>query len=270
MLLHKTNEIPAGDFLHQLKLDGFRCLLHIDGSRVRLFTRHQNDCTSQFDEFSDVRFNASSAILDGEMIAFDADGKPDFELVMSRFQSSRRKPIKVHFAAFDVLMINGESVIHLPLQHRLELLNEVVVPSDLQSVVKSHEQGEALYAAVKAAGLEGIVSKRKDSKYRIDYRSKDWLKLKNYQFAEVAISGMRKREFGWSLQFDDGRHAGVCEFVPPDARKAFFHIAKQLVRSENQNWMHLDPLIRCRVKYQCLTKSGLLRSPSFVEFVLVS
>jgi DNA ligase 1 len=205
------------------------------------------------------------------MIAFGANGKPDFELVMSRFQSSRLKNLQsVHFAAFDVLMINGKSVMHLPLDRRLELLHELVRSSDLLSVVQSHDDGEALYELVKAAGLEGIVSKRRNSRYLLDHRSKDWLKLKNYQFEEVAISGVRKNDFGWSLQFEDGRYAGICEFAPPEARAVFRHISKQLVQSENQNWLYLDPLIRCRVKYQCLTHSGLLRSPSFVEFILAS
>lgn len=271
MLLHKSSTVAAGNFIHQLKLDGFRCLLHIEGSRVKLFTRHQNDCTSQFPELSGVQLNASSAILDGEMIAFGPDGKPDFELVMSRFQSSRKNPkVSVHYAAFDVLMINGQSVMHLPLSSRLELLHELVATSELLSVVESHVDGEALYKAVKASGLEGIVSKRKDSRYTLDHRSKEWLKLKNYQFADVSISGIRKNEFGWALQFEDGSYAGVCEFVPPEARTVFRQISKQLVRSENQKWTYLDPLIRCRVKYQCITRSGLLRSPSFVEFILAS
>jgi DNA ligase-1 len=164
MLLHKTESVVAGDFIHQLKLDGFRCTLHTEGARVKLFTRHQNDCTSQFPEFTAAHINAASAILDGEMIAFGDDSKPDFELVMSRFHSSRLKNLQsVHFAAFDVLMINGISVMHLPLVRRLELLQELVRGSDLLSVVQSHEDGEALYKSVKAAGLEGIVSTKKQS-----------------------------------------------------------------------------------------------------------
>jgi hypothetical protein len=124
---------------------------------------------------------------------------------------------------------------------RLELLHELLRGSDLLSVVQSHDDGEALYESIKAAGLEGIVSKRRNSQYVLDHRSRDWLKLKNYQFEEVTITGIRKNEFGWSLQYKDGRYAGVCEFVPPEARTIFRQISKQLVQSENQNWLYLDP-----------------------------
>jgi hypothetical protein len=123
--------------------------------------------------------------------------------------------------------------------------------------------GETLFESVKAAGFEGIVSKRRNSRYVLDHRSKDWLKYKNYQLEEVAISGIRKNKFGWALQFDDGNYACVCEFVPPEARSVFRQISKQLVQSENQNWTYLEPLIRCRVKYQCLIP---LRSLVIIKF----
>ncbi len=272
MLLHKSDTPPIGDYIHQLKYDGFRCLLHFASGQFRLYTRHQNDCTLQFPEFTGIGKQAiSDFILDGEMISLGNDGKPDFEAVMSRFRSNGRKPLhNVHFAAFDVIQMNGQSVMTEPLEKRYEILQDTVKPSDLISVVQSHVDGEALFASVQRLGLEGIVSKKKGSLYLLDHRTPNWLKTKNYQFATVSISGIRKNEFGWALLMENGNYAGVCEFVPPDARAAFAQIAKQLVRSENQNWQQLEPIIRCRVKYQCLTKNGLLRSPSFVEFVFES
>lgn len=268
MLLHKADLPPTGEYIHQLKYDGFRCLLHADSSGVKLYTRHQNDCTTQFPEFSQVGISGASAILDGEMISLGEDGKPDFDAVMSRFRSSKKKQqIRSHFVAFDVLQVNGQNVMQKPLETRLAMLQDIVSPSDLISVVQSHQNGQELFDSVKNLGLEGLVSKRKGSRYQLNYRSQNWLKVKNYQFATVTISGIRKKEFGWALQMPDGSHVGVCEFVPQEARSAFFQIAKQIVRSENQNWFYVDPLIQCRVKFQCFTKNGLLRSPSFVDFV---
>lgn len=269
MLLHKADEPPAGHYIHQLKYDGFRCLLHVDADRVKLYTRHQNDCTFQFPEFKSVGLRSNATILDGEMIALDEDGKPDFEAVMSRFQSRKGKSKQpVHFAAFDVLQVDGKSVLHKPIEERIQMLQSIVIPSDLISVVQFHDDGAALFESVKRLGLEGIVSKKKGSRYTLDHRSPNWLKVKNYQYATVTISGIRKQEFGWALQLDDGSYGGVCELAPQEARAALYKVAQQLIRSENKNWYYIDPLIKCRVKFQCYTKGGLLRSPSFVEFIL--
>ncbi|MCZ8513795.1 ATP-dependent DNA ligase [Paenibacillus filicis] len=196
MLLHKSDLPPAGEYIHQLKYDGFRCLLHADAGKVKLFTRHQNDCTTQFPEFAGVNL-PSGMILDGEMIALGDDGKPDFEAVMSRFQTRRRNPKQtVHFAAFDVLCAGNQSVLTEPLEKRLERLQGLVKSSELISAVQSHQDGSALFESVKQLGLEGIVSKKKGSRYQLDYRSPNWLKVKNYQYATVAIAGIRKKEFG--------------------------------------------------------------------------
>lgn len=116
-------------------------------------------------------------------------------------------------------------------------------------------------------GLEGIVSKRSESKYRMDFRSSDWLKIKNYLYETVSIAAIRKGDFGWSL-IKDQKYVGLTEFVPPEARKAFSGIYEQLVTGKDKHWIYLDPMLSCLVKFQCWTRKELMRSPSFVEFVL--
>jgi len=172
----------------------------------------------------------------------------------------------VSFVAFDILYLNGQDLRKYRLTDRLEILKSVVVPSNMLSVCDSFSNGEQLFEATKRMDLEGIVSKHKDSTYQLDTRSHQWLKIKNYQYEVVEIGGMRKADFGWSL-FKDGRYVGVTEFVPPNERKAFFKIAQQLVRGEDKNWVYLNPLFKCKVKFQAYTKQGLMRTPSFVEFV---
>ncbi|TVY06893.1 ATP-dependent DNA ligase [Paenibacillus cremeus] len=269
MLLHKSATPPAGDYIHHLKYDGFRCLLHVgSGGKTKLYTRQQNDCTLNFPEFAGVGLPAGT-ILDGEMVALGDDGKPIFEDVMNRLKSRRgqhRQP--VHFAAFDLLMLGGKSIMHEPLETRLAALLELLAePTELLSAVQSAEDGEGLFEAVKRLGLEGIVSKKKGSRYTLDHRSPDWIKVKNYQYAVVSIAGIRKSEFAWLLQNTDGSYAGICELVPPKERAAFYQVAQQLIRSEDKHWLYLDPRIQCQVKFQCYTKGGLLRTPSFVEFI---
>ena len=95
--------------------------------------------------------------------------------------------------------------------------------------------GTALFELVKTQSLEEIVLKRKDSKYEIGKRSRNWLKVINYQYETVEIAGFRKSEFGWLLRFPDGKPAGIMELgVPVDARKAVYQIAK-MVGSEEAN-----------------------------------
>jgi DNA ligase 1 len=275
MLLHKSDAVPSDEYIHQLKLDGHRCLLHYrKGEGVRLFTRHQNECTAQYPELQGIQLNADSVILDGEMIVLDEEARPCFEYVMERFQARRSDSIRrlsqstpASFAAFDVLYLNDRKVTQLPLMDRIALLEKAVIPGDSISLVQSFEDGSALFDATVTMGLEGIVSKRKDSMYRLDTRSYDWLKVKNYQYEVVEIAGIRKGEFAWSLA-KDGKYVGTCEFVPPNERKAFYSIAKQIVREEDKNWIHLEPLIKCKVKFQAWTRAGLMRTPSFMQFVL--
>lgn len=273
MLLHKSDAVLTGDFLHQLKWDGFRCLFHWDKGKVRLFTRNQNDCSLQFPEMKKVDFPAQNIIIDGEMIVLDQENKPCFESVMQRLRTKdelniRRNmhAIPAHFVAYDVLYLDGEAVTHLPIEKRLSLLYEVVNFSPEISACESFEDGQALFKSVTEMGLEGIVSKRKGSMYRVDNRSHDWIKVKNYQYEVVNITGIRKKEFAWSIS-KDGQYVGTCEFVPPNERNAFFEIAKQITVREDKDWVYLEPVIKCKVKFQAYTKKGLLRTPSFVEFV---
>lgn len=272
MLLEKSDTPPEGSrWTHQLKFDGFRCLLS-HKEDIQLFTRHKNNCTRQFPDIQSS-FNADNIYLDGEMIVLDENSKPDFELVMKRFQTSSDKTIKslvnslpAQYIVFDILYLNGESLIHLPLSKRLDILNEVVFPSDNISICPTFDDGVALFESTKQLNLEGIVSKRLDSSYKLDSRNGDWLKIKNYQYETVQVGAIRKSEFGWSL-LKDSKYVGVCEFVPPNERKAFYQIAKQLKVQEDDKWIYLDPIVKCKVKFQAYTKSGLMRTPSFVEFI---
>lgn len=273
MLLHKSDSVPNGDYIHQLKFDGFRCLLsNVQDQGVKLFTRHQNECTNQFPELQSVSILAKNAVLDGEMVVLGEDAKPCFESVMERFQARKEvnvsrllKSLPVVYMAFDILYLNGEDVTRRPLEERLQMLSEVVQPDQYISFVQSFEDGASLFGATVNMGLEGIVSKRKGSAYMLDTRSPHWLKVKNYQYETVEIGGIRKGEFAWSI-LKDGKYVGTCEFVPPKERQAFYQISKQIVRKEDKNWIYLEPLIKCKVKFQCWTKTGLMRSPSFVEF----
>lgn len=278
MLLQKV-DIPFDDddWLSELKLDGIR-FLYSTMSSVNFYTRHENEVTERFPELVTGQI-PKGTILDGEIIISDENGKPDFEELMSRFQVSSHKRIPtisklkpVTFCAFDVIYFKGKKVNHLPLSERKELLNDIL-PSDLELInkVPSIEgNGKALFNLVIKQQLEGIVLKKKDSKYEIGKRSQNWLKVINFQYATVEIAGIRKSKFGWLLRFSDGRSAGVMELgIPDEARKAVYQVAKILDCKEENDYVFFpkaNESLKCKVKYRALSRAGNLRLPSFVEF----
>jgi DNA ligase 1 len=175
-----------------------------------------NEVTAKFPELLSIDM-PDGTVLDGEIIVSAADGKPDFEAMMSRFHS-RRNIIEngtLTYVVFDVILYKGKSVVRLPLLERKLLLDEIIrLDTSLVAKVKYIEgNGAAYFDLVRQQGLEGIVLKRKDSRYEIGKRSQAWLKVINYQYDDVMITGLRKGEFGLLLGFQDGKHAGIMEFI---------------------------------------------------------
>ncbi|HBV88071.1 MAG TPA: ATP-dependent DNA ligase [Desulfosporosinus sp.] len=278
MLLHKVDTpFDNDDWLSELKLDGIR-FLYSTMSGLNFYTRHQNEVTERFPELV-TDLIPKGTILDGEIIIADENGKPDFEDLMSRFQvsSPKRIPIvskvkPVTFCAFDVVYAKGRKVSHLPLMERKGILDEIL-PKDfplITQVLPINGNGKALFDLVNQQQLEGIVLKKKDSTYEFGKRSNNWLKVINYQYATVEIVGFRKSEFGWLLQFPDGKSAGIMELgVPAVARKAVYQFAKMVGSKEDDDYVYFTKgreTLQCNVKYRALTEGGLLRLPSFVEF----
>lgn len=269
MLLQRTEQ-PFDDesFITELKLDGIRLILSKFDNKVQLYTRHNNEVTAKFPELLTIDI-PDGTVLDGEIIVTDLTGKPDFEAMMSRFMSKRNifENGTLSYVVFDIIKYKGETVTRLPLTERKQLLDEVI-PTDTSLIAKVkyiEGHGSAYFDLVQEQGLEGIVLKRKDSRYEVGRRSQAWLKVINYQYSDVVITGLRKGEFGLMLSFLDGKSAGVMEFMPPAERKNLYR-QKQVI-SENEKYVIIEP-IKCKVKYRNLTKAGLLRIPSFVELNL--
>lgn len=275
MLLQKNDE-PFDDenWFSELKLDGIR-FLYSTMSGTKFYTRHENDVTERFPELL-TKFIPRGTILDGEIIITDVLGKPDFEALMSRFQVStpRRIPLvskinPITFCAFDVVYYKGKKISHLPLTERKEMLNEIL-PEDLPQITKTLSikgSGKELFDLVVKQDLEGIVLKKKDSKYEIGKRSKNWQKVINYKYETVTIAGFRKSEFGWLLRFPDGRIAGIMELVPIEARKVVYELGRMIEGKESKDYVYFpNESLKCKIKYRGLTKRGLLKLPSFLGF----
>lgn len=265
MLLQK-NDHPFDDdsYITELKLDGIRIIWTKFNDRVRIYTRHNNECTSMYPELYHIDL-PNGTILDGEIVSPDEEGKPNFEYAMERFKS-KNSPHLVQYCVFDVIQYNGEKVWPLPLLKRKELLASIIPAGhpNITAVQWIEGNGKAYFDLIVQRSLEGIVLKKKNTHYEIGKRSHSWLKVINYQYEEVYITGIRKNQFGVFLSFLDGITAGVMEFMPPAARKELYAAAR--TKTENDKAKYIEP-IKCLVKYRNLTSNGKLRIPSFVEWV---
>jgi DNA ligase 1 len=270
MLLQKSNH-PFDDeeYITELKLDGIRLILSKFDDKVRLYTRHHNEVTAKFPELLSLDI-PNGTVLDGEIVVTDSTGKPDFEAMMKRFQS-KKSTQSIQYCVFDVIYYHGNKVTHLPLIDRKELLESFLQPTQEIALVQwMYGNGEAYFELTKQHGLEGIVLKKADSTYKIDKRSHDWLKVINYQYTDVFITGMRKDEFGLLLGLEDKgkiKPVGIMEFMNPKEKMKFYQRSRDLIIEENNKFIFMEPQLKCRVKFRNYTKDGKLRIPSFVQYI---
>jgi bifunctional non-homologous end joining protein LigD len=189
----KNRKLPSGgQWLHEIKHDGFRVVARKDGDRVRLYSHPGNDMTRRFPLIVDAlaRLRSRSCIIDGEAVACDENGIASFDLVRHH-----RANDSVFLYAFDLIELNGDDLRRDPLQVRKATLASIVAKARSGIRFNEHIEGDGptVFAHACKGGLEGIVSKRKDSPYRSG-RSLDWLKMKN----PTALAVKREEEEDWA------------------------------------------------------------------------
>lgn len=186
-----VDAVPEGaEWVHEIKFDGYRCLAAVAGIEVRLHTRSGLDWTDRFPGIAKALRSAGlpAALIDGEIVATDADGNPDFSILQARLREGAADDLQFH--AFDLLALDGRDLTTLPLTERkaelATLLAALPAPIHVAEHIVGH--GEKLFAAMCAARQEGIVSKRADASYRSG-RTKAWLKVKCTRRQEFVIVG---------------------------------------------------------------------------------
>jgi bifunctional non-homologous end joining protein LigD len=188
-----------GNWAHEMKWDGMRALVGVDGGDVWITSRAGNDATARFPEVVAIRdaLGATAALLDGEIVALDEHGVPSFERLQPRMQAHGRAAVSeraavqpVVYMVFDVLWLAGHSTCELPYTERRTLLDrlELAGPS-WQTPPTTYGSGDAVLETSRTLGLEGVVAKRLDSRYRPGTRSDSWRKVKSTLGQELVVGG---------------------------------------------------------------------------------
>ena len=185
-------------WLYEIKWDGYRAVTFVQDGKLRFVSRNGNDLTNAYPELHGITANlrAESAIIDGEIVALDPEGRSSFSLMQQRTgigEGGRRTgkgntSIPVQYYAFDLLYLDGYDLTRVSLEERKHVLAEIIEPSDDLRVSESFDDGMALFEAARERGLEGIVAKRRSGCY-LNNRSREWLKIKITQRQECVIGG---------------------------------------------------------------------------------
>jgi bifunctional non-homologous end joining protein LigD len=194
MLLQQMARLPEGaQWLYELKLDGYRAIAFKSGGRVHLRSRNDKDFTARYPAIASALSTLpDDTVIDGEVVALDPTGKPSFNLLQNFGQRDVTPKASLVYYVFDVLTIAGRDVMNEPLSMRLDLLAAKIMPG-LRDPIRESPTLEAslpdLIQAVKAQGLEGLVAKRRDSRYEPGQRSGAWAKMRVNQAQEFVIGG---------------------------------------------------------------------------------
>lgn len=190
MLLLRTDALPASDkWMYELKLDGYRAIAFKRGGRVHLRSRNDNDFSVRYPGIVKALAGMpDNTVIDGELIAFDDDGRPSFNALQN--YGSAGAPVAYY--VFDVMVLAGRDVMREPLERRRRLLETKVLPKLAEPVSYAASLDASLPVlihSVRAQGFEGLVAKRRDSVYEPGLRSGAWMKMRVNRGQEFVIGG---------------------------------------------------------------------------------
>jgi bifunctional non-homologous end joining protein LigD len=297
-MLAQSGVLPQSDegWAYEFKWDGVRAIVYVEGGRVRALSRNDKDLAATFPEFREIGefLGSRSAILDGELVAIDDEGRPNFGQLSHRLHLSSKSMISrlakespVSFLVFDLLYLEGHSLLELPYDKRRKALESLKLAGDTFATPPSirGKRGSDILAVAKERGLEGVVIKRRDSTYASGKRNGQWLKVKNFRTQEVVIGGWTqgKGERSGSLGalllgvpskrgldyvgkvgtgFSDTDRSELLEVLAPLAEKNS-PFDQRLTPAETALARFVRPEIVGEVQYGEWTSNGHLRHPSW-------
>jgi bifunctional non-homologous end joining protein LigD len=293
-MLAKPGELPRDEakWGFEVKWDGIRTVAFLDHGHISLQGRNFTDFTPRYPEVRDLarELGARRVILDGEVVAFDSEGRPSFERLQTRMHlasdSAVRRRVKdtpVTYVIFDLLYLDGHSTLPLTYEQRRELLGQLELEGPAWRAPAYHRgEGSALLAATRELGIEGIVAKRLDSPYQSGARSTSWLKIKNVAEQDVVIGGWTPGEGGRSSTlgaltagvYEDGKLTYVGKVGTGFTEKTLALVQRELGplrrdsspfegRQPPKGTVFVEPKLVARVELREWTRSGTMRAPSF-------
>ena len=280
-------------WLFELKYDGIRAMVSVAGDLVRITGRRGGDETAHYPEAQAIRagIRARQAIVDGELVVLDADGRPSFERMQQRINVTRESDVRrvaaehpVTFIAFDLLELEGRDMLSTELRIRKKTLRETIVDSPhILFAAHVERDGESLFEVARGSGIEGIVGKRADSLYRPGIRSPDWVKIKSWRSQSCVIvgytagRGRRLNQLGaLILAVLDGTRLVHCGQVGTGFDEKTLRDLRDRLRplemktcplditpktSEPATWV--KPELVCEVRFAGWTRDGILRHPAY-------
>lgn len=290
MLATTGDVVPDGPgWAHEVKWDGMRVLVETAPGATRIWSRNENDVSVSFPELHGLT-GGRPALLDGEVVVL-GDGVPSFGALADRMhvrdaaravRLAAARPVTL--VAFDLLALDGTPLLQRPLEERREALLGLDLDAAVCQVPPAYDDGRLLLEAAEAQGLEGIVSKRRDSTYQPGRRSRDWLKFPIRPTGSYVVGGFRHEtgsdsRLGSLLVGEPGPDglvlrgkvgSGVAgragtllgELLRPLVR-ADCPFAGELTRPERVGSVWVEPVVVVDVQYLALTREGRLRQPAY-------
>ena len=278
MLLEEGDKpFNSKDYLYEIKFDGIRALIYVGKSSFKIISRNGNDLTSKYPELKDMQkiVGNHEVIFDGEIIA-TFHGLPSFSLLQKRNRIKKIsdklvEEIPVCFVAFDILY-DQHDLTSFSLTKRKDILKQYK-ENEHFIVSKVYKEGMQLFKMVKKVGLEGIVAKKKSSKYYPGERTWDWVKVKNVHVDNYVVHAYLEKTNTYSLFLGDDKTKDL-KFVGKfsiNKRHPLIMELKKLKKVDNQfvnleeDAIYIEPIKKVRVKYLERLKSGMLRHATIDE-----
>ena len=267
--IHNNENIFDGSYVFEPKLDGYRALC-FKNSSLKFFSRNGNNLTADFPELqSPEKIKAKTSILDGEIVVYDNKGVSNFNLIQNRKGTA-------FFVIFDILMLDGRDLTSLPLLERKKILKKIIKETGNFQLSFYTEKGKKLISETKKRKFEGVMAKKKLSKYSHG-RSSDWLKIKFIKTIDCVIIGYtsQKREISSlllglyknkKLIFIGKVGTGFNEKILNELKEKFKKLTtrKSLnIKEKNVSW--LKPKLVAEIKFSEITPDKKLRAPVFLK-----